>query len=183
MMLGQPVARESFTTITLYPCELWTYYGDTTKGLPTNFGFIFFRPEGTGDFQLSSPLSDGPARLLINKGEIDLSDNVKVFEMIRDSAPSMAPFVLSYIPNEMTYGLAPSMRSEIVLAEILESPRKNISPSYATHFLRYKGVVSTEYMTNFVDSEGGVAVLEDPLPAGPIYPLCHCSQDHLRGLL
>jgi GWxTD domain-containing protein len=163
MILGPPVGRESISSPVLQPCEIWSYYGDSAKGQPTNFGFIFFRREGGGDYQLYSPMGDGPARLLIDKGEIDLSDNSQVYATILESAPTLAPFVLSYIPNEMTYGLSPSLRSDSVLADILESPRKDINPSYATHFLKYKGIVSTEYMTNFVDSEGSATVLEDPL--------------------
>ncbi|OGD18712.1 MAG: hypothetical protein A2W03_08780 [Candidatus Aminicenantes bacterium RBG_16_63_16] len=163
IILGPPVSRESVTHPALQPCELWSYYGDSTKGQPTTFGLIFFRRGGSGDFELYSPVGDGPARLLIDKAEIDLSDNAQVYEMIRDSAPSLAPFVLSYIPGEITYGLAPSLRSDIALAEILEAPKKNVNPTYATHFLNYKGFVSTEYLSNFVESEGSAAVLEDPV--------------------
>jgi hypothetical protein len=50
----------------------------------------------------------------------------------------------------------------LVMADIFESPKKNISPTYATHYLDYKGMVSTEYMTNFIESEAQVAIIHDP---------------------
>jgi tetratricopeptide (TPR) repeat protein len=58
------------------------------------------------------------------------------------------------------------------MAQILDSPRKKINPSYATHFLNYKGVVSTEYLTNFVDSEATVAVVRDPVERIPFLHYC-----------
>jgi len=51
----------------------------------------------------------------------------------------------------------------MVLADILESSKKAINPTYASHFLNYRGYVSTEYLSNFVESEGSATVLEDPV--------------------
>jgi tetratricopeptide (TPR) repeat protein len=48
------------------------------------------------------------------------------------------------------------------MAAILESPKKGLDVRYATHFLNYRGVVSTEYLTNYMKSESAVAVLLDP---------------------
>jgi len=46
------------------PCQVWYYYGDVRKGLPTYFGLVFFRRSGVGEYQLYDPLTDGPAQLL-----------------------------------------------------------------------------------------------------------------------
>ncbi|TFG55310.1 MAG: tetratricopeptide repeat protein, partial [Candidatus Aminicenantes bacterium] len=54
-------------------------------------------------------------------------------------------------------------RNNILLATILNSPRKDVNPSYASHFLNYKGVVSTEYLTNFVESYASTALIQDPV--------------------
>ena len=37
IILGEPVSKDRFpATKDIYPCEVWYYYGDITKGLPTN---------------------------------------------------------------------------------------------------------------------------------------------------
>ena len=169
MIMGEPQGRERITLPELHPCELWSYYGDTSKGQPTYFGLIFFRRQGIGEFTLYSPVGDGPKSLVIfapNLG-FNIDSKTDVFTYIRESAPTLAPYTLSIIPQDTTMDMEPSVRSEILLAQILDSPRKNINPSYATHFLNYKGIVSTEYLTNFVDSEATVAVVRDAVEGIP----------------
>ncbi len=170
MILGAPQNRERMTMPELQPCELWTYYGDTSMGQPTYFGLIFFRRGGIGEYTLYSPMADGPKSLLLNTGPtagINLDNQSEVYQMIQDYAPTLAPFTLSITPQDTTLVMEPSTQSEILMAQILDSPRKKINPSYATHFLNYKGVVSTEYLTNFVDSEAIVAVMRDPVEKIP----------------
>jgi len=67
------------------------------------------------------------------------------------------------IPGQYPYNYRPSPQNSIILAAILESPKKDISPSYATHFLDYIGVVSTEYLTNYVESETQIAWTQDSI--------------------
>jgi GWxTD domain-containing protein len=169
MILGAPVTREKVSLPELQPCEIWSYYGDTSKGLPTYFGLIFFRRAGIGEYTLYSPAADGPKSLIIYAPNLGLNpdSNLDVVQYIRELAPTLAPFTLSIIPQESGLGMNPSPRSEIQLAQILDAPRKHVNPAYATHFLNYKGVVSTEYLTNFVDSDAVVAVLRDPVEGVP----------------
>jgi GWxTD domain-containing protein len=162
MILGKPVSRESFTLPELYPCETWSYYGNESKGMPPSFGFIFFRRAGLGEFKLYSPAVDGPKSLFVGTSEVP-DDAWEGYERIREIAPTLAPLVLSIIPNDMSADFGPSLRSDITLATILGSPRKEVSASYATHFLNYKGMVSTDYLTNYVDCEAEVALTPDPL--------------------
>jgi tetratricopeptide (TPR) repeat protein len=49
------------------------------------------------------------------------------------------------------------------MADIYESPQKAVNPSYATRFLDYRGSVSTEYLTNYVECESNVSLIQDPL--------------------
>jgi tetratricopeptide (TPR) repeat protein len=49
------------------------------------------------------------------------------------------------------------------MADIFDSPRKDINPTYATHFLNYRGVVSTDYLTNYVESQTDLALIQDPI--------------------
>ncbi len=169
MILGEPQGRERITLPELQPCELWSYYGDTSKGLPTYFGLIFFRREGIGEYTLYSPVADGPKSLIIYAPNIGLNPDSRldVVQYIRELAPNLAPYTLSITPQDHTLNMDPSVHSEIQLAQILESPRKSVNPAYATHFLNYKGIVSTEYLTNYVDCEATVAVVRDPVEQIP----------------
>jgi GWxTD domain-containing protein len=169
MTLGAPQSREKITLPELQPCELWSYYGDTSQGQPTYFGLIFFRRAGIGEYTLYSPVGDGPKKLIIYTPNLGLNpdSNWDVVQYIRELAPTLAPYTLSIIPQDYGLNMDPSPRSEIQLAQILESPRKSINPAYATHFLNYRGIVSTEYLTNFVDSEAVVAVMRDPVEGIP----------------
>lgn len=165
MILGEPQTRERISMPDIHPCELWTYHGDTSKGLPTFFGLIFFRRQGIGELTLYSPAADGPKSLIVywpNLG-INPDSKVDVVRYLREIAPTVAPFAMSIIPMDSSLDMDPSVRSEIEMAQILESPRKSVNPSYATHFMNYKGMVSTEYLTNFVESEATVAVMPDPV--------------------
>lgn len=161
--LGPPVSIERHNESGLYPSEIWYYYGDKTKGLPTHFGLVFYQRHGSGEYKLYNPTSDGPASLIIHKHEVDLTNYKQMYEKIKELAPTLANMTISMIPGEYPYNFQPSPRNNIILAQILESPKKDINPSYATHFLDYKGVVSTEYLTNYIENETEIAINHDPL--------------------
>jgi GWxTD domain-containing protein len=162
IILGPPTSIERFDSVSgIYPCQVWYYYGDKSKGLPTYFGLLFFQKGGAGEYRLYNPVSDGPASLLIDNRTIDVTNHEKVYEKIRELAPTLAGPSLSIIPDERPYYDTPSPRNAILLAQILESPRKDVSPAYATHFLTYKGIVSIEYLTNYIESTATAEVIPD----------------------
>ncbi len=163
IILGPPVSIERHNESGLYPSEIWYYYGDKKKGLPTHFGLVFYQRHGSGEYKLYNPTSDGPASLIIHKEEVDLTDYQQMYEKIKELAPTLANMAISLIPGEYPYNFQPSPRNNIILAKILESPKKDISPSYATHFLDYKGIVSTEYLTNYIENETEISWNYDPL--------------------
>jgi len=74
------------------------------------------------------------------------------------------------IPGQIPFNFIPSPQNNIIMASIAESPKKNISSAYATHFLRLKGVVSTDYLTNYVESTATVALAKDPMLG---FTFCH----------
>ncbi len=163
IILGTPVSKEYIEgTNELYPCEIWSYYGEKGTGQPTHFSLVFFQ-RGAGEYKLYDPISDGPARLLIHSDNADPFDYETLYEYIKQKAPTLALVSLSIIPGDIPYNFQPSPEHVTMLANILESPKKAVSASYATHFLSYRGVVSVDYMTNFVDSETEVALIEDPV--------------------
>lgn len=165
MILGPPVGKTGYSNLMeLHPLEVWSYYGDVSKGQPTNFGLLFFKRRGMGEYKLYDPVADGVMAILNDQGgDLDTSDNWQVIQRIRELAPDIAPYVLSIVPNDQGLDYGASMRSSMVLAEVLDAPRKAVNPSYATHFLDYKGVVSLEYLTNFVECEGAAHVVPDPV--------------------
>jgi GWxTD domain-containing protein len=163
IILGEPASKEIFETSGIYPAEVWTYYGDKTKGLPTLFNLVFFQRSGAGEYKLYFPTSDGPGALIIDKSGLDLTNHQKLYEKIFKLAPTLAGPSLSLIAGQRSYNYIPSPRENIIMADIFDSPRKNINPTYATHFLNYRGVVSTDYLTNYVESHTDVALIQDPI--------------------
>jgi GWxTD domain-containing protein len=162
MILGPPKSTNNYEGISgLYPAVVWNYYGDPVKNLPTFFSLIFFQKEGSGEFKLYSPVSDGPASLLEDTRELDVTDGEAVFQKMKEVAPDLAQTTLSYIPNQYPSYFMPSLQNNVIIADIYESPKKDINPSYATHFLNYQGIVSTEYLTNYIESDSAVSVHHD----------------------
>jgi GWxTD domain-containing protein len=165
MILGPPASIERFdATIGLVPCQSWSYYGDARKDLPPQYILLFYQRGGVGEYKLYDPVSDGPAMLLQNQRDIgDPFDYEALHEKIYDIAPTLAELSITRIPGEYNYDLSPSARNNILLATILGSPKKDVNPSYASHFLNYRGVVSTEYLTNYVESHSLTALIHDPV--------------------
>jgi GWxTD domain-containing protein len=162
IILGEPQHIERFEgTLGIVPCQAWTYYGDPKKDLPNLFVLLFYQRGGIGEFKLYSPVADGPDSLLQDKRNIDPFDYEGLYEKIKEMAPTLADAAISIVPGEFNPDYSPAARNSIILADIFESPKKDIDTSYATHFLNYKGLVSTEYMTNYVDSEADVSLIHD----------------------
>jgi GWxTD domain-containing protein len=163
IILGPPVSIERIEGgLEVYSCEIWSYYGSPEKGMPTNFSFVFYQRGGAGEFRLYDPVSDGPANLLLHGREMDPLDYEAVYDRINQAEPTLAAVCLSIVPGDIPYGYQPSPQDTILVANILESPKKAVSDSYATHFLNYKGVVSTEYLTNYIESDAGASIIQDP---------------------
>ena len=163
IILGPPVSIERIEGgLEVYSCEIWSYYGSPEKGTPTHFSLVFYQRGGTGEFRLYDPVSDGPTALLIRGRSMQPDDYEGAYELINEVQPTLALVCLSIIPGEIPYGYQPSPQDTILMANILESPKKAVNDSYATHFLNYKGVVSTEYLTNYIESDAGASIIRDP---------------------
>ncbi len=168
VILGEPRSYDRFWgTLGLNPCEVWYYFTDGTKGLPAHFGLIFYQRGGSGDYRLYDPFMDGPKALLQNmasNSQLTADDYEGLYNKIRELAPTLASMTISLTPGDYDgYAFQPSPRNTIILANIIESPKADIRPTYATHFLDYKGIVSTEYLTNYIDTQGWAAEIQDPV--------------------
>ncbi|MCP2597606.1 GWxTD domain-containing protein, partial [Candidatus Aminicenantes bacterium AC-335-G13] len=164
ILLGPPVSIERFEGVKgIYPTQVWYYYGDKEKGLPPHFALVFYKKGEVGEYKLYDPAVDGPASLMVEGKRLDPMDYETLYEKLREMAPTLALVSLSMIPGEIPYGYQPSTRNNIIISKILEAPKRGINPSYATHFLRFKGVVTTDYLTNYVESDGYTALITDPV--------------------
>ncbi len=164
IILGSPNSTERFEgSGGIYPCQVWYYYGDRKKSLPTYFAVVFYQRGGAGEFKLYNPTSDGPSSLIIDKQGLDMTNYQNMYEKIKELAPTLASVSISMIPGQFPYNYQPSPQNNIIIANIFQSPKKGITTSYATHFLEYKGVVSTDYLTNYVESTTGIALIQDPI--------------------
>jgi len=168
IILGEPSSKVQIAGSTeLWPVEIWSYYGDPAKGMPTHFSLVFYQRGNVGEYKLYDPVSDGPGKLLISGKDYTPSDYESMYDAIFDLQPELAAVCLSIIPGEIPYMYQPSPENAIWLANIIDSPKKAVSESYATHFLNYKGYVSTEYLTNYMESSGTVHVVFDPVTGLP----------------
>ncbi len=164
IILGPPVSIErNPSSQDIFPNEIWSYYGDVSKRLPNHFALVFFRRGGSGELKLYDPVTDGPVSLLIFGRNMDSTDYETLYEKIREVAPILALSSLSVIPGDIPLGYQPSLDSTFIMANILEYAKREVTPTYATHFLDYKGMVDTEYMTNLVESEAQIDVIKDPI--------------------
>jgi GWxTD domain-containing protein len=164
IILGPPVSIERFDNQKgLYPAQVWYYYGEKAKGLPAHFGIVFFKRGGAGEYKQYDALSDGPAALMIDGRNLDPFAYEETYEKLYELAPTLALVSLSMIPGEIPFNYQPSPRNNIIIADILESASKDINPVYATHFLDYRGIVSTDYLTNYIESDADAAVIADPV--------------------
>lgn len=164
IILGPPNSKEDFSvTPDIYPVQVWYYYGDTAKGLPTYFALVFWKKHGAGEYRLFDQSIDGPQSLLIDTRDIGTGDTQEAYIRLKEIAPELAPLTRSMIPGDTTAVYQATLRTSFILKDIYDSPKKDINPSYAKHFLDFKGIVSTEYLTNIVESESTIAFLHDPL--------------------
>jgi GWxTD domain-containing protein len=165
IILGPPLSTQYFAGGTdTYPAEIWSYYGDVSKGMPTHFELVFFQWRNAGEMKLYDPVADGPGRLIIDTAESErlmASDYEAMYDRIFQVHPDLARVCLSIIPGEIPYGFQPSIDTPIFMAAIYDSPKKGLNDSYATHFRNYKGIVSTEYLTNYIDCASSVGVFYD----------------------
>jgi GWxTD domain-containing protein len=164
IMLGEPNSYERIpSSLDLYPIEIWYFHGDAAKGQPTYFALVFFQRGGSGEYKLYDPISDGPAALMVYGRHFAPDAYEDMYEYLLIRIPTLALVSLSMVPGDIPYNWIPSAQNNIMLAEIIDSVKKEVNPTYATNFLEYKGMVSVEYMENYVESTMELAFIKDPL--------------------
>ncbi len=153
IILGPPLSREAIDSKELYPVEIWDYHGGGDTGLPPAFRVVFYKKWGHGDFQLYVPGVDTPDLLLVKEiAQIDIADYEAVYSRIHNINPTVAEASLTLLPGDRSYGLRPSPQSPLIISSIMDFPKRRLNLSYATSFLRYKGLVTVEDSTDFINS-------------------------------
>ena len=164
ILLGPPVSRDEVFNSYLYPIEIWDYYGEPGKGLPTMFNVVFYRKGNAGDFKLYIPAVDGPDQLLITGvGEFRSTDYQAIVKKLNEIKPEVADIALSLIPGEKTTNFSPSMRDLTLMAKISDLPKQNINTTYANQFQRFKAYVNVENSADYLGSRREVLLLRDPV--------------------
>jgi len=164
ILLGPPSSRNEVFNSYLYPIEIWEYYGEPGKGLPTLFNIVFYRKGGAGDFKLYVPAVDGPAQLLVSQiGEFGSQSFQAIYKKLYDIKPEVAEVSLTLIPGERTTDFAPSMRDLSLLAKINDMAKENINTTYASHFTRFKSFVNIENSLDYLKSHHELLLLRDPV--------------------
>lgn len=146
----------------IYPSEIWFYQGLTDLGLPPGFNLVFFKRSGIGDYELYSPLNDGPMALL--KGyQGDPLDYSSAYQRVREADPVLALASMSLIPGEQG-GLVgrPSLSSDLLIQRVETTAERQVEERYARKFLEYKDIVEVEYSTNYIGSDALVKVSRHP---------------------
>lgn len=154
IILGPPMSRDAIDSKEIYPLEIWDYHGGGDTGLPPAFRVVFYKKWGHGDFQLYVPGVDTPDMLLVKEiAQLDVADYEAVYRKIHNINPTVAEASLTLIPGDRSYGLRPSPQSPLIISSILEFPKRKLNISYATSFLRYKGLVTVEDSTDFINNK------------------------------
>ena len=163
ILLGPPQQIERYENVSeIYPVVIWFYDGMAKYGIPNSFYLMFFKPSGIGEFELYSPLQDGPASLLIHyRG--DVADYLSAYNQLMSVDPTIADASLSFLPEESGGRIvSPSIASEVLVTSKIPSiPRETVKDAYAEKLLAYKDIIEVDYTANYIESDSYAAVVFD----------------------
>lgn len=145
----------------VYPSEIWFYQGKTKLGLPPGFNVVFYQKSFTGEYEIYSPLKDGPQALLTSYFG-DPMNYMEAYRQLREYSPVLAETSLSLIPGEGNFTAGrPSLSSDLLIQKVETVPQRRIKDRYARKFMEYKDVVEVEYTANYISCQSSVKVLKD----------------------
>ncbi|MEW5901482.1 MAG: GWxTD domain-containing protein, partial [Acidobacteriota bacterium] len=162
IVLGEPEQIERFENDSeIYPIVIWFYQGMVELGLPNAFYVAFFKRTGVGEYELYSPVKDGPQSLIINyRG--DPASYLTAYNELYDINPTVAEISMTLIPDEAGQLASPSIASEIlVTSKIPKAPHEKVADEYARKLLAYKDIVEVDYTANYIPCEAYAEVLGD----------------------
>ncbi len=160
IILGEPNQIEKYENETeIIPTEIWFYQGKADLGLPNSFNIVFIQREGFGDWELYSPIRDGPKTFLrfYNGDPANIS---QAYNQLAKIQPNVAQVSISLIPQDQITLTAPSIASDILISHVFEAPKK-IEDEYAEKLLKYKDIIEVEYTANYVGNDSLAQVIQD----------------------
>ncbi|MGQ9470694.1 MAG: GWxTD domain-containing protein [Candidatus Aminicenantales bacterium] len=162
ILLGPPDHVEKFESDSeTYPVVLWFYQGKVELGLPNAFYVVFFKRSGIGEYELYSPIKDGPQSLIVHY-QGDPADFLNAYNRLSNINPTLAQVSMSLIPEEWGASASPSLASEILVRnKIPQAGYEKVKDAYANKLLAYKDIIEVDYTANYIPSEGYAQVLQD----------------------
>jgi GWxTD domain-containing protein len=170
ILLGKPNTRRPLeSSDQIYPAELWFYNDPNLKyaGLPPFFHLLFFRRQGSGEFELYSPLTDGPRALLsgFQPPVSDFRDDVEqAYNKLYAIDVELAQASLSFRTDEgdTAQFQNPAFGTLELLDDIARLPYDRLDTSYAERLDFERGNVESDYLFTYVPSFGLARVLPGP---------------------
>ena len=165
IILGEPQNLERFSAHPdFHNSELWTYNGDTRKGLPPFFYLLFFQKNDVGQLKLYHPILDTPEALIRGRTNLPGTANVSALEQLETLSPEVAHASLTHDASENPdfLGGTPSLGANIILARIEESPKRLLRTDWAAAWKDYGNRVAAEYSFNYVPNRHLFAVMVGP---------------------
>ncbi len=163
IMLGEPKETQRFENVPeIRPTIVWFYDGMGDRGLPSQFNIVFFQPEGKLEYQIYSPIKDGPQKLL-KFYEGDATDYEEAYYDLIEVEPAVAAVSMTLIPGDSSFSGAPSVATEIMLSQSLPAAGyQKVKDDYAEKLLRYKDIIEVDYTSNYIDNVSTMGVFLDP---------------------
>ncbi len=163
IILGKPQQVMKFIAAEIYPIELWYYMGDPKFGQPPFFRLIFFQRFGVGEYQLYSPISDGPRSLtpLAAGGGAEEEDDA-AYKLIKERVSlELAQAAWSSFPGSSINSKRERIPSAILVGQVPTFSHKRVRDEYVISFLEHKPVVEVSHSVNYISSISEVSILQD----------------------
>ena len=162
IILGEPKYIERYENVTeVFPITIWFYEGLIDYGLPNSFNVVFFKKSGVGEYELYSPVKNGPESLLTNYMG-DLTDHLAAYNQLMEVEPTLAEVSMTLIPEEAGWLTSPSIASELLIRnKIPSAPYQKVKDSYAEKLLKYKDIIEVDYTANYIDSDACAEIIRD----------------------
>lgn len=165
IMLGEPeMITRVPSEMLIHPVEVWFYAANPELGIPPFFYLMFYQEFSAGEFELYSPLSDGPKELLNGAGmrEIDQraqqgqfsqrtysptgfdADAGLIRSILMEIDYDVASAAFSYLPSEagMEFGITP-LSSEMLIADV-ENVNEKLMPDATWAYNVLTGVTDSD---------------------------------------
>lgn len=165
--LGEPMQIMRYDSMEIYPVETWYYQGNPKFGQAPIFRLLFFKKYGGGAYELYSPMSDGPKKLvpssIMQRPESDIQiewQDKMAYKFLKGRiSTELAEASLSCFPKRDGWEFR--LPSETLMGEVRTYPYKKVQEDYAYDFLEHKPIVEVSYSVYYISNQAKVSVIQD----------------------